>query len=68
MLDPVLDSVSDNNSSSHVVSEFSVLLNVGNAKGLGHLFLHLLTVTGLSSVSLLYDVLGSWTLVVFESM
>ena len=48
MLDSVSESVSDNNNSLHVVSGSSVSLNVGKVKsfpgkGVGHLFLHLLT-------------------------
>ena len=61
----MLDPVSESDSSSHVAeSRSSVSLNVGNVKsfpgkGVGHLFLYLLGCTGLSSVSLLYDVFGS---------
>ena len=67
----VLDSVSDSNSLSHVVSGSSVSLNVGKVmsvpgRGVGHLFLHLLTLTGLSSVSLLDAMWGS--AVVMESI
>ena len=59
------DSVSDSSSTLHVVeSGSSVLLKVGKVKsfpgrGVGHLFLHLLTFAGLSSVSLLDATLGS---------
>ena len=64
MFDSVSDDVSDNRSSWHVVSVSSVLLNVGKVmtflgSGVGHLFLHLLSFTGLSSVSLIYNALGS---------
>ena len=61
----VTDSVSDNNSSLYVVQYVSsVSLNDGKVKsvpgrGVGHLFLHLLTFTGLSLVSLLDATLGS---------
>ena len=61
----VTDSVSDNNSLSHAVEyASSVSLNIGKVKnfpgrGVGHLFLHLLTFAGLSSVSLLDATLGS---------
>ena len=54
-----------NNSSLHVVeSRSSVLLKVEKVKtfpgrGMGHLFLHLLTFVGLSSVLLLDAILGS---------
>ena len=49
------DNVSDNSSSSYVVSGSSELLNVGNVKsfpgrGIGILFLHLLSCTGISLV------------------
>ena len=61
----MLDSDYDSNSPSHVAeSGSSVSLNVGkvmsvSGRGVGHLFLHLLTITGLSLVSLLDAMLGS---------
>ena len=68
----MFDSVSENDSSSNVVeSRSSVLLNVEkvmsfSGRGVGHLFLHLLSFTGLWSVLLQDVMLGSWPLVVME--
>ena len=70
----VTDSMSNNNSSLHVVkSRSAVSLKVEKVKsfpcrGVGHLFLHLLTFAGLSSVLLLDATLGSLTAVVMELM
>ena len=69
--DSVSDDVSDTGSSLHVVSGSSVSLYVGTVKslagrGVGVLFLHVLSCTGISSVSLLDAALGS--AIVRESM